>query len=65
MVITMLCFMLDGNQMQAVDPDGALKMYMEAEEWDKCLDLAQKQVSTHVYTSYVTRYPSFYNVLLC
>ena len=30
--------------MQSVDPVGALKMYMESGEWDKCLELAQQQV---------------------
>ena len=32
--------------MQSVDPDGALKMYMEAGEWDKCLEVAKQQVSS-------------------
>ena len=31
--------------MQRVDPDGALKMYMQSEEWDKCIQLAQELVS--------------------
>ena len=30
--------------MKSVDPDGALKMYMESREWDKCLELAKQQV---------------------
>ena len=32
--------------MQSVDPDRALKMYMEAGEWDKCLEVAKQQVSS-------------------
>lgn len=30
--------------MQRVDPDGALKMYMQSGEWDKCLQLAKELV---------------------
>ena len=35
--------------MKSVDPDGALKMYMESGEWDKCLELAKQQVRRHTY----------------
>ena len=38
--------LLSWLQMQSVDPDGALKMYMEAGEWDKCLEVAKQQVSS-------------------
>lgn len=31
-------------QMRTVNPDGALKMYAQAGQWDKCLELAEKQV---------------------
>ncbi|KAL5460471.1 hypothetical protein EMCRGX_G033922 [Ephydatia muelleri] len=31
------------DQMQAVDPGGALKMYAESGNWEKCLQLAEKQ----------------------
>lgn len=30
--------------MQSIDPVGALKMYVDGGEWDKCLELAQQQV---------------------
>ena len=33
--------------MKSVDPDGALKMYMQAGEWDKCLELAKQEVGRH------------------
>ena len=39
--------------MQGVDPEAALKMYSEKGEWQKCLQLAEKQVKNdpfHVYT---------------
>lgn len=29
--------------MSSVDPDGALKMYSQSGEWEKCLELAQQQ----------------------
>lgn len=29
--------------MSSVDPDGALKIYSQSGEWDKCLELAQQQ----------------------
>ena len=32
------------SQMQAVDPDSALRMYANSKQWDKCLELAYKQV---------------------
>ena len=32
------------SQMQAVDPDSALRMYANSKQWDKCLELAHKQV---------------------
>ena len=34
-------------QMQGVDPDGALKMFAEKGQWEKCLELAEKQVTIH------------------
>ena len=30
--------------MQTVDPDSALRMYADSKQWDKCLELAYKQV---------------------
>lgn len=38
--------------MQSIDPVGALKMYMDGGEWDKCLELAQQQVCTVYNTVY-------------
>ena len=35
--------------MKSVDPDGALKMYMQSGEWDKCLELAKQQVRRYTY----------------
>ena len=32
--------------MQSVDPDGALKMYAQSGDWDKCIQLAHKQVDS-------------------
>ena len=31
-------------KMEEVDPEGALKMYVDTKDWDKCLELASKQV---------------------
>ena len=31
-------------QMHTVDPDGALKLYAKEANWDKCIELAEKQV---------------------
>lgn len=31
--------------MKAVDPDSALKMYSQARDWDKCIELAKQQVT--------------------
>ena len=39
-------------QMQGVDPDGALKMYAGKGQWDKCLELAGKQVHSHLTTQH-------------
>ena len=30
--------------MEEVDPQGALKMYVDTKDWDRCLELASKQV---------------------
>ena len=30
--------------MKGVDPDGALKMFAQKGQWEKCLELAEKQV---------------------
>ena len=32
--------------MRSVDPSSALKMYMESGQWERCLELAEKQVSS-------------------
>lgn len=34
--------------MRSVDPSSALKMYMESGQWEKCLELAEKQVSSSI-----------------
>jgi intraflagellar transport protein 172 len=41
--------------MSSVDPDGALKMYSQNGEWEKCLELAQQQ-GPNVLTKYVALY---------
>ncbi|XP_019854623.1 PREDICTED: intraflagellar transport protein 172 homolog isoform X2 [Amphimedon queenslandica] len=43
------------EEMQRVDPDGALKMYMQSGEWDKCLQLA-KELGPSVLFKYVALY---------
>ena len=35
--------------MEEVDPQGALKMYVDTKDWDRCLELASKQVCVHMY----------------
>ena len=37
--------------MQRVDPDGALKMYMQSGEWEKCLQLAKELVKHNIIKS--------------
>ena len=44
------------SQMQGVDPDGALKMYAGKGQWDKCLELAGKQVHSHLTTQHMYLY---------
>ena len=52
--------------MQAVDPDGDFKVYMkETKQWEKCLELAQKEVIIFLYPCFTIVIPSFYDVLLC
>lgn len=41
--------------MSSVDPDGALKMYSQSGEWEKCLDLAQQQ-GAGILAKYVALY---------
>lgn len=41
--------------MSDVNPEGALKMYSESGEWDKCLELASKQ-GAGILTKYVALY---------
>ncbi len=41
--------------MSDVNPEGALKMYCEAGEWEKCLELAGKQ-GTGILAKYVALY---------
>lgn len=43
------------SQMSSVDPDGALKMYSQNGEWEKCLDLAQQQ-GAGILAKYVALY---------
>jgi cobalamin-dependent methionine synthase I len=31
--------------MKSVDPNGALQMYMNSGDWEKCLELAKEQVT--------------------
>ncbi len=42
-------------QLSDVSPEGALRMYCEAGEWDKCLELAGKQ-GTSILAKYVALY---------
>ncbi len=42
-------------QLSDVSPEGALRMYCEAGEWDKCLELAGKQGSS-ILAKYVALY---------
>ena len=46
------------SQMQAVDPDSALRMYANSKQWDKCLELAYKQVQ--ILNSHLPDVPSLY-----
>lgn len=41
--------------MSSVDPDGALKIYSQSGEWDKCLELAQQQ-GPNILAKYVALY---------
>ena len=43
------------HQMSRVDPDGALKMYSQNGEWEKCLELAEEQGGP-VLNKYVALY---------
>ena len=36
-------------KMEEVDPEGALKMYVDTKDWEKCLELASKQVYICTY----------------
>lgn len=42
-------------QMSSVDPEGALSMYTKSGDWEKCLELAEKQGGA-VLTKYVALY---------
>lgn len=42
-------------QMSTVDPDGALKIYSQNGEWEKCLELAQQQGAS-ILAKYVALY---------
>ena len=42
-------------QMSSVDPDGALKMFSQNGEWEKCLELAEKQ-GEEILVKYVALY---------
>ena len=35
--------------MKTVDPSSALTMYMESGQWERCLELAEKQVSSFTF----------------
>lgn len=50
-----LSLSLSPLQMSSVDPDGALKMYSQSGNWDKCLELAQQQ-GFEILTKYVALY---------
>ncbi len=41
--------------MSSVDPDGALKMYSQSGQWDKCLELAEQQGAS-ILAKYVALY---------
>ena len=44
-------------QLASVDVEGALNMYIEKGEWQKCLDTAEQQVGSW-YTLHKSRYIS-------
>ena len=53
MYVGMYMYMLY-QQMEGVDPGGALKMYAQDGQWDKCLELAGKQVGVARMVAIVT-----------
>lgn len=42
-------------QMSSVDPEGALNMYSQSGDWEKCLELAEKQGGA-ILAKYVALY---------